>query len=153
MTNERGRPSAYSLDAARSINQRVANGETLQAICASSASPDRATVYRWLAAHREFRDMYARAREDRADLIADEILEIADTATDANLARVQIDARKWAAAKLYPKRYSDKLIHQGSADRPIKTAGEIRIVIVDPAEDVAERRMPPLPPLPAGRVL
>ena len=30
------------------------------------------------------------------------------TETDSNMARVRIDARKWAAGKLAPKKYGDK---------------------------------------------
>ena len=52
--------------------------------------------------------MYARAREDRADVLADEIVAIADSAEDPNKGRLQVDARKWAAAKLNAKRYGDK---------------------------------------------
>lgn len=82
-------------------------------------------VMRWLADERyiEFRDQYACAREDLADKLADEILQIADdgsndTFLDANgnvkvnhdviaRARLQIDVRKWLAAKLAPKKYGD----------------------------------------------
>lgn len=54
-------------------------------------------------------EQYARAREDQADYIAGEVLEIADTEPDPNKARVRIDARKWAAGKLKPKVYGDRI--------------------------------------------
>ncbi|WP_324613718.1 terminase small subunit-like protein [Rhizobium mongolense] len=40
--------------------------------------PNKATVFRWLAAHQEFSDQYARAREAQADSLVDDILSIAD---------------------------------------------------------------------------
>jgi hypothetical protein len=52
---------------------------------------------------------YARAIEIRADLMAEEVVEIADTATDAAKARNQIDARKWLASKHYAKRYGERI--------------------------------------------
>jgi len=56
------------------------------------------------------RQQYARAKEKAADKLADEIVEIADNATpqDAHVARLKVDARKWVAAKLLPKKYGDR---------------------------------------------
>ena len=56
------------------------------------------------------RQQYARAKEKAADKLADEIVEIADNATpqDAHVARLRVDARKWVAAKLLPKKYGDR---------------------------------------------
>ena len=89
--------------------------------------PSVSTVYRWIQAHVEFRDNYTRAREDQADTLADEILDIANTpvvgvktktnekgeveTTEGDMIehrRLQVDARKWIAAKLKPKKYGDK---------------------------------------------
>jgi hypothetical protein len=54
--------------------------------------------------------MYARAKEDSADVNADEIREISDNLDeDPNSRRVRIDARKWIAAKLKPRKYGDKI--------------------------------------------
>ncbi len=61
---------------------------------------------------------YARAREEQADFYADEIVTIADTEPDAATARVRVDARKWVASKLKPKRYGDKLALGGADDLP-----------------------------------
>lgn len=123
------RPSEYSEKRANQICERLADGESLKSICAKGNMPHRATVFRWLAAHDEFRDMYARAREAQADALFDEILDIANTPIegtkckvdkDGNVMevtkgdmiehrRLQIDARKWIAAKLRPKVYGDKI--------------------------------------------
>lgn len=55
----------------------------------------------------------ARAREEQADGFADEIIDIADSVApetgEVAKAKLQIDARKWKAAKLAPKKYGEKL--------------------------------------------
>lgn len=104
-----GRPSDYSQELADSICERLADGESLRSICSADDMPAKTTVFRWLGANQEFRDQYARAREEQAESLADEITEIADTADDAQIARLRIDARKWVASKLKPKRYGDRL--------------------------------------------
>jgi len=54
-----------------------------------------------------------RAREAQADKLFKECLEIADKATpeNVNVARLQVDTRKWAAARLAPKKYGDHISH------------------------------------------
>lgn len=105
---KRASPVFYSKEIAATICARVSERETLKEICADPAMPARSAAYAWLSEHAEFKDMYARAREERADLLADEIVAIADAAEDANKARLQIDARKWWAAKVNPKKYGDR---------------------------------------------
>jgi len=103
-----GRPSDFSPEKANAICERLAAGDSLRTICQEEGQPDKATVFRWLASNEAFRDQYAHAREMQAETYADEMVNIADTAKDANLARLQIDARKWKASKLAPKKYGDK---------------------------------------------
>ena len=69
--------------------------------------PSRTTVVRWLSEKPEFRNQYAQAREDQADALFDEALDIARSATnqDAHAKRLLVDTIKWAAAKLRPKVY------------------------------------------------
>ena len=52
---------------------------------------------------------YARAQEMRADVFADQIIEIADTDEDANRARNRIQARQWLASKMNPRTYGDRI--------------------------------------------
>lgn len=91
------------------ICEEIAAGCSLRAVCARPGMPDQRTVRRWLREEPPFRLQYAQAREDQADHYADEIVEISDAAEDPAKARLQIDARKWVAAKLRPKKYGDKL--------------------------------------------
>ena len=64
----------------------------------------------------DFRDQYARAREEQADKLAGECLAIADEveADSAQVAkaRLQVDVRKWHAGKLAPKKYGDRVEHE-----------------------------------------
>ena len=83
--------------------------------------PHYSTTMEWRAEDAEFADKYARAREDQADYHAEEIVDIADAATDANIARLQIDARKWKASKLKPKVYGER----------INLDGDVKVTIPD----------------------
>lgn len=118
-----GRPSDFTPEIANAICERIAVGESLRAICAEESAPDKATVFRWLASNQAFRDQYTHAREMQAETYADEMVAIADEAKDANLARLQIDARKWKASKLAPKKYGDKVQLGGDPDgSPVQLA-------------------------------
>jgi hypothetical protein len=134
------RPSKYSIAIAADICGRLAGGESLAAICrADEKLPDIRTIYRWLADEKNdgFRQLYAQAREDQADTLADEILAIADekpvmpapegvagapVALDSAAVahqRLRIDARKWIASKLKPRKYGDKVELGGPDGGPI----------------------------------
>ena len=73
--------------------------------------------YDWLAGDPIFAELYARARENGADTLAEETVAIADSVKDAgqydsarvNAARLMVDARKWVASKLKPKTYADRI--------------------------------------------
>lgn len=106
---ERGRPTKYTPELGDEICERIAQGESLVMICKDDHLPAPKNVYAWLRAYEDFRNNYVRAREDQADTYADEITYIADTAEDAQKARLQVDARKWVASKLKPKKYGDKI--------------------------------------------
>jgi hypothetical protein len=86
-------------------------GESLRAICRDDGMPTRLTVVHWMGAHPEFLSQYTRARTLQADALAEEVLDIADTATaqNAHAVRLKCDARRWYASKLAPKRYGERL--------------------------------------------
>lgn len=123
------RPSDYSDELVAELCSRLAEGNSLRTVCKSEDMPDKSTVFRWLGAlddkgeykYKSFRDQYARAKEEAADAMAEEIIEIADDASDkivgidrSDGARVQaqklrIDARKWIMAKTKPRKYGEKI--------------------------------------------
>lgn len=132
-----GRPSKYSQKLADAICERIAGGESLRTICAEAEFPHRATIFRWLAEDEAFRDQYARAREEQADHYAEEIIQIADDGLNDTYevdgetrvnqdvvarSRLRVDARKWYASKLAPKKYGDKVetTHTGEVDLSVK---------------------------------
>lgn len=129
--NKGGRPTKYTLEIALEICERIADGESLKSICGDERMPKKTAVYEWLLRHKEFADIYARAREDQADTLADEIHAISDelpqqivddkgkTRYDSAYVQWQknrVDARKWVAAKLKPKKYSERIAHVGDAE-------------------------------------
>jgi hypothetical protein len=109
---ERGRPSEYTVEQADSLCAWVAEGRSLRSWCRQN-DRDAQTVYRWLRENKDFHTRYARAHEDRADSLADEIVEIADesqfgTLEQIQAARLRVDTRKWIAAKLRPSRWGEQ---------------------------------------------
>lgn len=135
-----GRPSTYTIDTASVICDRISKGESLKAICSSPGMPDQVVVYGWLGRQPEFAQMYARAREEQADTLADEIAALADedprmVVDDKGVARIdsawvqwqknRVEARKWVAAKLKPKKYGERVQVAGDADNPIKVEAEV----------------------------
>ena len=73
-----GAPTTYNTHMASIICIRIAEGESLREIVKTVGMPDRTVVYDWLLRHPEFANQYARAREEQADTLADEIIAIAD---------------------------------------------------------------------------
>ena len=145
----RGRPTRYTPKVAVDICTRLAEGESLRAICMDNAIPARSTVLGWLfdGEHEDFMDQYARAREAQAEARADEIVDIADDVTGdfttdkdgkaivdhehIQRSRLRVDARKWIASKLLPKRYGDRLQHTGEGGGPIRTEVDLTGIPTD----------------------
>jgi len=127
-----GRPSDYSVEITSAICVRLGLGESLREICRDESMPDKSTVMRWLAAHAEFRDQYAGAREAQADYYAEEIIEISDDGSNDWMerrrndgsteevenhevlarSRLRVDTRKWLMARMAPKKYGDKVTQE-----------------------------------------
>ena len=107
---KRGRPSNYTAEVAEAVIERLMYGESLRAICADAGMPGRATVFRWIACHKEFRDQYQWARNIQADYIYDEIIDIADEVVDPRTvphARLMINTRLRQLARMTPRKYRD----------------------------------------------
>lgn len=119
MANEVGARCTYSDELADLICERLAAGESMVKILQTPGMPGYATVYKWLREHKYFQNIYIRAREDQADTFVDQITAIADFDLPLDdrghvdvgrvmQMRLMVDARKWAAAKLRPKKYGDQ---------------------------------------------
>lgn len=103
-----GSRSTYSAEIGAALCARVAAGQSLKAACDEEGVRHK-TARDWLIAHAEFSAEMDRARAAQADTFADEIVSIADTEIDPNVARVRIEARKWVSSKLLPRRYGERV--------------------------------------------
>ena len=120
--NPIGRPSRYSKKIAEAICNALIDGMTLRKICASPEMPSVQTVMNWLkpGVNPEFLEQYARARELQAELMADEILEIADDASQDTVStehgeradkewiarsKLRVQTRQWLMGKHAAKKY------------------------------------------------
>jgi hypothetical protein len=123
----------YSESVVDAICHRIGQGESLVKICKTPGLPSRSVFMGWLLQnkHPGLQDKYARAREAQADFYAEEIIEISDEeslttrhskpnedgevavevvfdATAVARNRLRVDARKWYASKVAPKKYGEK---------------------------------------------
>ena len=99
----------YSEQKANEICQMVESGMSLVSICALPDMPHMSTVYDWIDNMPNLSDKYARARQRQADTLASMVMTEAFSAHDAQIGRLRIDALKWTASKLAPKKYGDKV--------------------------------------------
>jgi hypothetical protein len=86
----------------------VFNGESISAYLKDVGFPP-TIFYETLDRCPDLSARYARAKKYKAEAQVDEIVEIADTDPDPQRARNRIQARQWAASKLSPHIYGDKL--------------------------------------------
>lgn len=126
--NKGGRPTKFTQEIAEGICERIASSnDGLSKIC-KEFDVSTVTVFAWLKDNAEFLNTYTRAREAQADFLADEIIEIADDSRNDTVtimkgdtaieienkewtsrSKLRVEARKWVAAKLKPKKYGDKI--------------------------------------------
>lgn len=134
-TRRRGNPPTfYSQAVAERILVELMMGATLTEVCNDPRNPSKRTICKWLASpdRADFRELYYEARRIGAEMRVDEIVEIADnTSGDYRVAyhkdgtpyvevdnehiqrsRVRIDVRKWLAAKLIPRIYGERAVHE-----------------------------------------
>lgn len=121
------RPSEFSQETADMICSGLAEGKSLRTVCKAAGMPSTQTVFCWIRSIPEFHDQYARAKDESADMHAEDMLDIADDGSNdwmasndpdnpgfklngehINRSRLRVDTRKWIAAKLKPKKYGDK---------------------------------------------
>lgn len=122
----------FNQDKADAICARLADGESLSAVCRDEDMPAESTVRMWAMDDVcGFAAQYARARELGYEHHAEKILSLADecrpgvkrtTKPDGSVeevegdmverSRLQIDARKWLLSKMLPKKYGDKIEHE-----------------------------------------
>jgi hypothetical protein len=151
--------SKFTQEIADKLCEELAtSSKSLRTICNQEGMPTVKTILNWLTLGEKaekkddpfslFLRQYARAREMQADFLAEEILEIADdgsndlmtiTKGDAsyeaenkevtNRSKLRVDARKWIASKLKPKKYGDRL------DMDLNIPDTVKSFIIKPASE------------------
>jgi hypothetical protein len=127
-TPPRARPRYFSKEVAEAILDRMANGETATQICRDEGMPTWGMLKRWERDNADFARRYEIARRQCCEYQTDEIITIADDATNDYVERVtakgirqvvfdrdhfercrlRVDARKWTASKILRHVYGEK---------------------------------------------
>lgn len=128
-----GRPTKYTPELSNVICGRIASGESLFRISKDAGMPSTVTMFAWMRKHEEFLNSYTIAKQECADVYAEEIIDIADDGTNDYMAqletdengeekiagwkyngehvarsRLRVESRKWLMMKLKPKKYGEK---------------------------------------------
>jgi len=137
-----GRPVIYTQEIADQLCEIIStSNKSLRTIC-KELEISVNTVLRWLRDEekKDFWLQYARAKEEQADFLAEEILEIADDdSRDTKIiigkdgkeieventewtkrSQLRVDSRKWIASKLKAKKYGDKIQTELSGELSLK---------------------------------
>lgn len=105
------------------IDELSGSSEGLHHICKRHGI-SHVSFYAWINQNEEWLNKYTRARDIQADYLADQIIEIADDSAHdtihtengemenkewVNRSKLRVEARKWIASKLKPKKYGEKI--------------------------------------------
>ena len=133
-----GRPKLYDDSIKDLILERLSQGQMLNSICAEDGMPSVPHVMRWILDDSTFRESYSRARITGYDIMAENIVSIADNMLEDPRSRaVRIDARKWILSKLRPEQYGDQGLLSGlSAAAGAGGSGKLTIEFVRPTEQL-----------------
>lgn len=140
---------AYKKDQKKAIvedvcRQMAEEGKSLRSILKQNGMPAMSTFFSWLKGEDAESKHYARAYEDaielRADFHFEEIFTIADSVGDDMIEnedgimmvnhkviqrdRLRVEARKWALARMNPKKFGDKV----QVDQKVEKIKPIRLV-------------------------
>lgn len=134
-----GRPTKYTPELFDEICEKIANSDLGLVYICEHKGLNAKTFYDWLKEDVELSNKYVRAREMQAEFLADQILAIADDGTNdfmkivkgdmeynvedrevTNRSKLRVDARKWLASKLLPKKYGDKVQTELSGSLEVK---------------------------------
>lgn len=123
-----GRPTVYTKELAYDICALLAEGKSMRSVCRMKGMPSMQTVWRWIRENHDFREQYTRAKEESADALIEEMLDISDDGSNdfmtitkgkksynvenkeaTSRSKLRVETRKWIASKLKPKKYGDKM--------------------------------------------
>lgn len=119
------------------VCEGIIKGLSLRKSLIENNKISRSTFFQWIREDENLLNHYARACEERQELIFEDILNISDdNGQDTRIteegieltnhdviqrARLRVDARKWALGKMNPKKYGDKVetILVGDQEKPL----------------------------------
>lgn len=110
------------------VLDRIASGMSLEAACRVKGAPSASSVFRYWERHPESRASYEAAKRERALLLAERALEVAqglhraegkDEAGAVARDKLDVDTHKWFLARIDGKNWGDKTIHAGDPDQPL----------------------------------
>src|SRR3990167_3654582 len=122
------RPTVYNSEMAKKICTLISTSHKSLRTVAKEVGISVPSILTWLQVHPEFLAQYTHAKEEQADYLTEEMLEISDDSEKdtmtvkqggsmvqaenkewVNRSRLRVETRKWIASKLKPKKYGDKL--------------------------------------------
>jgi hypothetical protein len=160
-----GRPSSYTESIDKEICDRLSGGQSLLSICELDHMPAQPTVFQWIVRNEQFAKNYARARQSWAVAEFEKMMRLMDepcylprTTTkqvDGKVVsvetvmvdavehrRLQIDTRKWALARMFPKVYGEAMqLRHADAN-----GDQLTFRVEDARQRVAPARVLEIPP-------
>jgi hypothetical protein len=119
---------AYSIEEKQiifdNICELIINGKSLRKALIEVGNISAQTFFIWIREDEDKSKQYARATTERAELMFEDMFDIADDSTSDFIetdlgkqfnsehlqrSKLRVDTRKWALSKLMPKKYGDKL--------------------------------------------
>ena len=152
-----GRPSIYTDELAAEICSRLAEGRSLRSVCREQDMPALSSVFLWLKKYPEFSEQYAHAKEAAAEVLFGEMFDIADDQEGDVIkledgreienhntvarAKLRVDTRKWALARMAPRTYGDRqaVEHTGSGGVLVVPVPATQAASSLPVEDVEDQ--------------
>lgn len=155
--NKVGRPEMYTQEIATKLCSYLSHGMSLRSACRQKGMPVTASVFNWLTRHPEFMAQYERAKQESADALVEEMLDIADDGANdwyrrmgrdgkefdalnhehVTRSRLRIETRKWIASKLRPRKYGEKIELSGGLSHSHNFAAVIAKAMMDDLEPVS----------------
>lgn len=122
-----GRPSSYSFELAQEMCQVLGSTtKSIKILCEENAHwPNPDSFFVWLNKHKEFSDVYYKARRDQVEALVEQMIEICDdrereyvTLSDGKIVpnmigyqkdKLKIETLKWRVAKMRSDIYGDRI--------------------------------------------
>ena len=124
--NKGGRPTTYTTAIGDEICDAIASSELglCHLVDQHPHWPTRQHIFIWRRKYKEFDDKYVKAKEDQTEVCVEHMQEIMNEAhkyvdlqtgfekLDVPMLRLKMDAIKWQASKLKPKKFGEAKIQE-----------------------------------------